>query len=187
MTTTDDDRLANLLGAAATSIGDAITAASVAASGTDELSAVALVALLDFSPSGSVARLSQVLGVTHSGAVRLVDRLAGAGYVERRPGVDARSVTVTLTRPGRRAAMRVRSARRDALHELLASTSSAAKPDAVALLESVIAAATTRRLATRAAGDLPVGGALCRLCDFGACGRAAGRCPAQTAAARASA
>ena len=51
------------------------------------------------------------------------------------------------------------------------------------LCESVISEVTKQRLEQRAAGGTPAGGALCRLCDFSACGRDHGSCPAaQTAA-----
>ena len=93
-------RLANLVGAVATGLSDAVQDAALTAGGVDARSAAALVALLDFAPSGSVHVLSQIVGLTHSGGVRLVDRLAGAGHVQRGPGTDARSITVELYDPG---------------------------------------------------------------------------------------
>ena len=65
-----DARLANLLGAVATGLADRV-ADSVDTTALDSRSQMALVALLDFSPKGSVHTLSQVVGLTHSGAVRI--------------------------------------------------------------------------------------------------------------------
>jgi hypothetical protein len=46
------------------------------------------------------------------------------------------------------------------------------------LVEGLVAALTRLRLDQRARGEVPPDGWLCRLCDFGACGRPDGRCPA---------
>jgi MarR family transcriptional repressor of emrRAB len=183
MTAPRDARLANLLGAAATGLSDAIDSAITSASGLDRAAATALVALLDFSPSGTVEALSRVVGLTHSGAVRLVDRLATAGYVERGPGRNARSVTVTLTAAGRNVASRVRAARREAAARAVSQLSRTERASLTGVLEGIIATETAQRLAKRAAGGEPSGGALCRLCDFAACGRPAGKCPAARTAA----
>src|SRR5215831_11781428 len=56
MSISADDRLANLLGAVATGIDDAVIGA-LTSDGLDATTATALVALLDFSPAGSVERL----------------------------------------------------------------------------------------------------------------------------------
>src|SRR3979411_97467 len=91
MSRASDARLANLLGALSTGLMDGVHEATSTAAQLDEAAASALIALLDFSPRGSVRTLSQVVGLTHSGTVRLVDRLVNAGYVTRNPGRDARS------------------------------------------------------------------------------------------------
>jgi MarR family transcriptional repressor of emrRAB len=179
MTGVSDDRLHNLLGAAALGLADSMRAATTAASGLDEAAATALVALLDFSPAGTVQRLSAALGLTHSGAVRLVDRLASAGHVVRRHGADGRSVTVSLTAKGGRHALAIRAARATALAAATEGMSPDAKAAFTAALEHVVTNLTQQRLAFRAAGEKPAGGALCRLCDFAACGRPEGRCPAR--------
>ena len=54
----------------------------------------------------TVNQLCNVLGLTHSGAVRLIDRLAEAGLVTRGPGDDKRSRSITLTAQGRAVAER---------------------------------------------------------------------------------
>jgi DNA-binding MarR family transcriptional regulator len=181
MPSESDDRLANLLAATATGLSDAMTDAFVG-EGFDATAATALVALLDFSPSGTVQRLSRGLGLTHSGTVRLIDRLTVHGLVERRAGRDLRSVTVALTRDGRRLAQRLRKRRRAAVATALAELTDEARDHLTAACETMLAALVRQRLAQRETGAPPAGGALCRLCDFAACGRPAGRCPADRTA-----
>jgi DNA-binding MarR family transcriptional regulator len=177
-----DDRLANLLGAVATGIDDAVFGA-LSHDGLDATTATALVALLDFSPSGSVQRLRQVVGLTHSGAVRLVDRLDAMGLAERRRGDDRRSVAVVLTPAGRRVAHRLRRRRRAAVRGSLGGLTVREREQLTAACEVLLTTLTRQRLAQREAGEAPPGGALCRLCDFAACGRPEGRCPVNRAAA----
>jgi hypothetical protein len=59
----------------------------------------------------SIDLLRRVVGLTPSGAVRLVDRLEEEGLVSRGGGADGRSTLVTLTTRGRRAAEGVAGAR----------------------------------------------------------------------------
>ncbi|MDT5108692.1 MAG: hypothetical protein QOE20_582 [Mycobacterium sp.] len=183
MNTFDDARLANLLGAVATGLTDQVGAACAEAAQLSGAAPEALIVMLDFSPEGSVHALSQAVGLTHSGAVRLVDRLAGAGWVTRRPGDDARSVKISLTRRGRTVAERVRSRRNDELAAALVGLTARQRSDLLHTCELVVANLTRQRLTQRAAGEQPAGGALCRMCDFAACGRPAGMCPAARQAA----
>jgi MarR family transcriptional regulator, negative regulator of the multidrug operon emrRAB len=183
MRTSRDARLANLLGAVATGLADRV-ADSVDTTALDGRAQMALVALLDFSPKGSVHTLSQVIGLTHSGTVRLVDRLVDAGYVHRGPGADDRSVSIGLTRAGRTVANRVRDRRQDAITDAMTDLSDRQRDDLVRACESIVANLTRERLDRRAVGEQPSGGALCRMCDFAACGRPAGRCPAAGTVAR---
>lgn len=176
-----DDRLSNLVGACALGIVDALQDA-FDREALDSTTATVLVALLDFSPAGSVRRLSQVIGLTHSGAVRVVDRLVEAGLVERRPGYDLRSLGLRLTYAGRRTALRLRARRRRVMSSLLTGLSAQQRAQLTGVCEAVVTSLTSQRLAARASGVAPAGGALCRLCDFAACGRPAGRCPAAATA-----
>ena len=63
--------------------------------------------------------LAQATGLTHSGAVRLIDRLATAGLVERRPGRDGRSLAIVLTPAGRALSRKVTPARATAIEAAL--------------------------------------------------------------------
>ncbi len=178
MSTTRDARLANLLATAAIGLTDQISAQTADMAQLDGKAPDALVAMLDFSPRGSVHRLSQIVGLTHSGAVRLVDRLVDAGFVQRAPGPDGRSVAVSLTREGRRLARRVRERRLAESARVLDGLADRQRDELLAACELIVASLTRRRLDQRSAGDAPPGGALCRLCDFSACGRPEGLCPA---------
>lgn len=182
MSRASDARLANLLGALSTGLTDGVRQATAAVAELDEAAATALIALLDFSPRGSVQKLSQVLGLTHSGTVRLVDRLVNAGYVARTPGGDARSRLPILTTRGVRVAQRARMAREVAIVGPVGTLSGSERATLTALCERLLSALTRHRLAQRAAGFMPHGGALCRMCDFTACGRDKGMCPAAEAA-----
>lgn len=170
-------RLANVTGAVALGLYDAMSGAATAATGLDEAGTTAVIALLDFAPGGSIGRLRSVLGVTHSGAVRIVDRLSAAGLVVRGSTGDGRERAITLTPVGRRTARRARTARAAALDGLLAQLTSAERAALAPALDRLAVAITRERLGRRAAGGEPAGGALCRWCDFGACGRPEGHCP----------
>jgi DNA-binding MarR family transcriptional regulator len=169
----DLDRCANLLGALALVVADRTVDGIQAAVGQSGTAAVALAALHHLLDRPSIDRLRQVLGLTSSGTVRLVDRLTEAGYVERQFGSDGRSSLVVLTPAGRAAAVRVCAARADVLRHALASLDA---HDRRALEDLV-----SRMLVGLMRGP----GAqrwMCRLCDTGACGRDAGRCPVANAA-----
>lgn len=175
----DLDRLANLLGAWSLAVSDRITAAAAVAAGRGGQAPAALVALDQFAEGSTIEQLSGVLGLTHSATVRLIDALAADGHVARRRRVgDGRAVAVRLTASGRAAARRITRARSEAVKGALAGLSEAQRRSLTAMAERLTGDLATLRLEQRAVGDVPAGGWLCRLCDFGACGRAEGRCPA---------
>jgi len=175
-----DPRLANLLGTLSTGITDAMYDSTAMAAGLDGAAPAALIALLDFVPSGSVRALSQVVGLTHSGAVRVVDRLVADGLVTRESGPDARSRSIALTAHGVKTARQIRLARERTVNRAIEALNDRERATLTTLCERLIATITEHRLEQRRAGRPPVGGALCRMCDFGACGRERGACPAAT-------
>ncbi|MFI9414621.1 MarR family winged helix-turn-helix transcriptional regulator [Nocardia gamkensis] len=138
----------------------------------------ALAAMHEFLDGGSVTQLSSVLGLTHSGTVRLVDRLVVEGLVERVAAQDGRAVSLVLTQHGRSTAERILRARENSL----ASALSALSPDEIdnlaAVLDTMLTTVTHARAEERSArtNDRPQPW-LCRLCDFAACGRSEGNCP----------
>jgi DNA-binding MarR family transcriptional regulator len=167
------DRAGNLLGALSLSIADRTSEAVGDASGQSQTAAIALSALHHFLDDPSIDLLRRVLGLTPSGAVRLVDRLEDAGYVKRRPGRDGREVSLRLTAAGRRAAERVTRARGQVLERALAGLPPAERRAFEETLERVLPELMRGPGATRW---------MCRLCDMGACGRDEGRCPVANAA-----
>jgi DNA-binding MarR family transcriptional regulator len=166
---------ANLLGALSLAVTDRSLEAIAEKDELSETAAAALSALDQFLDRPSVERLGQVVGVTSSGAVRLVNRLESAGYVQREPGRDARVRQVRLTARGRRAARRVAGARAGVLEGALRDLSDEERE----LLDGLLARALVRMM--RAPGATKW---ICRLCDTGACGRAAGNCPVANEALR---
>jgi DNA-binding MarR family transcriptional regulator len=166
-------RTGNLLGALSLAVADRTTAAAGDALGQSESAAAALSALHHFLDDPSPDLLGRVLGLTPSGAVRLVDRLQEAGYVTRRPGRDGRSVSVRLTASGRRAAERVSAARAEVLEDALLDLAPGERQALDKLVSRVLVGLIREPGATRWT---------CRLCDTTACGRHAGRCPVANAA-----
>jgi DNA-binding MarR family transcriptional regulator len=164
------ERDANVVGALVLALADRVAAATAQAGGQGPSAPAALVALHGVAGGASIDALARIVGLTHSGAVRLVDRLAGAGLVERRVGADQRSVALRLTPAGHRAARRVLSQRTAVLESALAE------------LQPSDRAALTR-IAERMLPSLGDELRVCRLCDADVCGRPAGRCPVQRAAA----
>ena len=177
-----DDRLANVLGALALALGDEITAATGRAAGHAGATPAALVALSDLLAGRTVDDLRRAVGLTHSGGVRVVDRLMADGLATRRPGPDGRSVALSLTPRGRELAAQALAARRDAVDRVLTVLDDRERAELAGIAEKLVGAVVAGRLAARAAGTDPPGGYLCRLCDPTACGRGEGRCPAAIAA-----
>jgi DNA-binding MarR family transcriptional regulator len=172
-------RLANLLGAWSLAVSDRITAAAAATAGRGGQAPAALVALDQFAGGSTIEELSSVLGLTHSATVRLVDGLVSDGQVaRRRRRGDRRAVAIALTPSGRAAARRIKRARREAVEEVLGGLSAAQRRALTAMAERLTGEVAALRLEQRGAGVVPAGGWLCRLCDFTACGRPEGRCPA---------
>jgi DNA-binding MarR family transcriptional regulator len=168
------DRQANLLGALALAVTDRTSTVLGETAGQSMSAAAALSALQHILDRPTLDQLRKVLGLTPSGAVRLVDRLAEAGLVTRGPGRDGRSRSVTLTPKGRKAAARVTAARAAVLADVLTDLAPAEREQLHALIGRLMASLVRTK----------DGGAwICRLCDLDACGRAAGHCPTANAAA----
>ena len=156
----------NVIGAMAVVLGDRIRDATEQASGMGGALPAALVSLHEWAGGRSIDTLAGALRLSHSRAVRVVDRLEAQGLASRTrdPG-DGRGVLVHLTPAGHRAGRRVLEARADALEGTFAQDDRHAL---AAIAERTLAQATTGR---RAAG------AICRLCDSHACGHDEGLCP----------
>jgi DNA-binding MarR family transcriptional regulator len=167
------EQAANLLGALGSAVDDRVKAAVTDAAGGAESDATALSALLHFLDDPRIDQLAQVLGLTSSGTVRLVDRLERLGLVERSGGADARATSVVVTPAGRDRGEEVSRARTEMLERALAALSPAERDQFGALAGKILV------------GIMHPPGAygwMCRQCDTGRCGRPEGRCPVARAA-----
>jgi MarR family transcriptional repressor of emrRAB len=167
------DRCGNLLGALSLALVDRVSDAVADTTDQSVTAAAALSALHFFIDRPTIDTLRQVLGLTSSGTVRMVDRLEALGYVTRRPGDDARATFVTLTASGTRIARRVAAARAAELDKALSVLSTRERATFEALLGRVLI------------GMIREPGAIkwtCRLCDTDVCGRYEGKCPVANAA-----
>lgn len=108
----------------------------------------------------SIGQIAALLQITHSGAVRLVDRLQAAGTVLRTEAIDRRSVALALTEEGRVRAERTLAARRLDVEQRLACLSPADIKNLSILL---------RRVLDGAARDRLHAWQLCRACDHSLC------------------
>jgi DNA-binding MarR family transcriptional regulator len=158
----------NLLGALTVALADRMGDAIKGAAGGPETAAAVLSSLEDFLQEPSIGRVQEVLGLTPSGTVRLVDRLEDLGLVARSAGENGRIRRVSLTNSGRRVAEAVRAERARVLESALAPLSRSERHELDSLLAKVLAGLRRPPGATRWT---------CRLCDTGACGRARGLCP----------
>jgi DNA-binding MarR family transcriptional regulator len=173
MTHTHDAREANLLGALSLAVVDRLARAAEDAAGHRGAAPAALASLATYLDGCSIDVLRRPLGLSHSAAVRLTDRLEAAGFLERAAGADARSVSVRLTRRGADTGTRILEERTAALEVVLAPLAHSERSDLARLHEKLLAGITSGR------GDA---GRICRLCDPHACGHFEGRCPVTAAA-----
>jgi DNA-binding MarR family transcriptional regulator len=157
---------ANVLGAFGLALADRLAAAAEPAGAAT--AAEAVVALSGTAGGGSIDALAGIVGLSHSGTVRLVDRLARDGLVERRRAADQRSAALVLTPAGRRLARRVQTRRDAEMHSVMALLTTGEQE---ALMR--VAKVALRELGAAAESDRR----LCRLCDLEACARGRGRCP----------
>jgi MarR family transcriptional regulator, negative regulator of the multidrug operon emrRAB len=163
-------RAANLLGAHALVVSDRMREAA----GMELSSAAVLTALQTFADGASIDALRRVLGLSHSGGVRIVKRLEAEGLVTREPDpADRRAVRLHLTEEGEREARRLLAARQAALTPLLAGLGEREGAALERLLERLLASVT---------GSGEDANRICRLCDPGVCGHPA-RCPVTQAVA----
>jgi len=171
----NDDYSQNLIGAFATAVASSMEA-ELAALGGHSINHESALVVLSNHPDDGIDMLSKVLGITHSGAVRLVDTLETEGLVQRKPSPrDARAVIVRITAKGRNRATKVLRARARVTQNLLGRLDGAEKEALIPALETLLAAMTVDRSGARR---------ICRFCDEGVC-RAQG-CPVEAAAQQSS-
>jgi DNA-binding MarR family transcriptional regulator len=157
----------NVTAAFALHVAGRLTAATNQASGRSTSDTVAVVALSSAILGASQDTLAAVLGITQSGAARLVNRLVEEGLLQRDEGSDWRTVALTPTEQGRRVATEVLDARATTMRQVLAPLDLDEQHQLVQLLGRVLAGMTY---------DSPDAIRICRMCDLSIC-HDLNRCP----------
>jgi MarR family transcriptional regulator, negative regulator of the multidrug operon emrRAB len=153
------DRAANLLGVVGLAIADRIEeAARDILSHAGETPAAVVVIGYGLGPSND--QLRRILGLSHPGSVRLVDRLVADGLVERRKGQDKRSIALYLTAEGDALREELLKGRLAAIRPLLLPLTSAEQETLTSLLHKILSYMPTTDLERCH---------LCRLCDDRVC------------------
>jgi MarR family transcriptional repressor of emrRAB len=168
--------VANRLGATALTLSDAIREATEEATGLAGGIPAALVSLREWANGRSVEVLADAMRLSHSRAVRVVDRLEAAGLARREVDPeDRRRALVWLNPAGRKVADRALDARAGVLHSVVADLTAAQLRDLDRLLAAVLDVTTVDERAARGT---------CRLCDAHTCGHYEGACPVTQATDR---
>jgi MarR family transcriptional regulator, negative regulator of the multidrug operon emrRAB len=166
---TKDARTVNLLGAVGLEVAAAAERGTRNAVGAGGATAAALVTI-DAYPGRTIEELRAPLRLSQPGAVRLVERLAEAGWVTRAGPRGRRGLELRLTAAGEDVLKELLRERRVAVQELLEPLSAREREQLTGLLEKLLAGRTRTR------ADLE---RLCRLCERAACTR----CPVSRALA----
>jgi MarR family transcriptional regulator, negative regulator of the multidrug operon emrRAB len=157
--------LANTLGALSLAIVDGFHTEISAITELQSIDAAAL-NVIGFRPNISIRLLSELMNLTHPGAVRCVDRLVSAKLVKRLPGQDARTLALQLTELGQDSWQLLSEARMTWLNKLVAELPIKKR---LAFSEGVSV------LLKKLARNHVVGERICRLCDESSC--VPSRCP----------
>ena len=123
-------------------------------------------------PGEPIEALRRTLQITHSGAVRLVDRLEAAGLLTRAPGGRGRNLALALTPAGHAAVERIQRERIEVLANVVATLTGDERRALTPLIEKLLAELTGDRASARR---------ICRLCDEVSCETGAA-CPVDVAA-----
>lgn len=154
-----NDRTANLLGVVGLLVADRIeeTARSILSHAGETPAAVVVIGY-GLGPSND--QLRRILGLSHPGSVRLIDRLVADGLVERREGRDKRAIALYLTRRGKTLREQLLKGRLAAIRQLLLPLTGEEQDNLTALLHKLLSSMETTDLQRCN---------LCRLCDDRAC------------------
>jgi len=167
-------RVANRLGALALTLADDIREATEMATGLAGGLPAALVSLHEWADGRSVDVLAYAMRVSHSRAVRVVDRLEADGLARREPDPqDGRRALVRIEPAGRELAGRALAARQSVLERAVAGIEDLGELDRQ--LEALLFATTV---------DVRAAMTTCRLCNARVCGHDEGLCPVTRAADR---
>jgi DNA-binding MarR family transcriptional regulator len=163
--------IANRLGALALKISDGILDSFSKLADPGSTDAAGLIVIHTYFPPITVGRLAGILQLSHSGTVRLVDRLEQRHLLERSQGKDARSVTLKLTPPGLEQVQHILCLRQKQLLRLLGHLEDREVEELGRLISKLLASeAVTVEQAYRT----------CRYCDGAIC--TASGCPVEQSA-----
>ena len=153
------NRTANLLGVISLAIGDRIedTARDIL-SHAGETPAALIVIGYGTGPSNDMLR--RVLDLSHSGTVRLIDRLVADGLVERREGHDKRAIALFLTKRGKTLREKLLKGRLAAIRPILTTLDDDELEVLGNLLHKLLSSMDPTDMERRT---------LCRLCDNRVC------------------
>ena len=153
------NRTANLLGVVGLAVADRIeeTARDIL-NHAGETPAALVVIGYGCGPSND--QLRRILGLSHPGTVRLVDRLAADGLVERREGRDKRAIAIYLSERGMALREELLKGRLAAIRPLLTPLTGVEQETLAALLHKMLSSMETTATERRT---------LCRLCDNRIC------------------
>lgn len=155
-----DPRIENIVGALALALSDAILC-SAQQEAPEPGPAAAALALLGHNPGLTIERLRRSLGLSHPGAVRLVDRLVADGLVVRIPSRrDRRAVALHLTEAGAAGCAAILAARQGGLANALAGLG----PEELATFGTL-----AEKVLRRVVRDEDHAYAVCRLCNDPVC------------------
>ena len=153
------DQTANLLGVVALAVAGRIEiSAREILKHFGETPAALVVIGYDLGPTND--HLRRVLGLSHSGTVRLVDRLVADGLVKRSEGDDKRTIALYATKRGKAVRERILKERLAEIRTFLEPLSEAEQESLFTLLHKVLSSLETSDMERRA---------LCRLCDNRVC------------------
>lgn len=151
--------IANVLGALSLVVMDRIEQGARDIIGRGGETPAALV-VIGYGPGITNDKLRRILSLSHSGTVRLVDRLVSDRLVERRPGKDGREVALHLTVKGAATRKDLLASRISAVASLLDVLSPSEREQLGDLMRDVLAKQDTSELDRFT---------MCRMCDSGLC------------------
>jgi len=161
-----EPEIANLLGALSLAVMDRIEQGARDVMGHSGETPAALI-VIGYGPGMTNDRLRRILGLSHSGTVRLVDRLVSDRLVERRAGKDGREVALHLTARGAATRKDLLASRISAVTSFLDVLSSLERKRLGELIRDVLAGQDTSELDRFT---------ICRMCDNKVCSN----CPLPT-------
>lgn len=153
------DQTANLLGALGLAVSDRILeTARTILNHSGETPAALVVIGYGQGPSNDLLR--RILGLSHPGTVRLVDRLVHDGLVDRKKGPDNRTIALYLTREGEVRREQLLAGRLAAIKLFISPLDASEQKMFDRLLHKILSSMETTDLERCS---------LCRLCDNRVC------------------